>query len=277
MNSKWIGLFLWLMVIASTGYSQQTKSRVKDWGVPHAGEALNIVYNADGGPLAGRPVVKGIIYMYNNYRWAVDDLNLHFKNKNWEGSYRLPANCAFFAIKFVAEEDHNVVAADNNNDLGFVATTVGKSNTKLPGGSLAWGTFRKPSLNKAPQGYFDKANISDEALEMWVRKEMKDYPGNVPVFFDVYLAMLKLTKPEEYEVLAKRNLQKLAALPNLSEGTYQIIYDAYNFQLKDKGTADSIKAVIFQKFPKGWMQRLAAMQKTNAAPGESKFIVKTPF
>lgn len=265
MKSKWLGLLLWLILFAVSGYGQENKSRVKDWGVPNAGEILNVVYTPKGGPLEGKKEITGIIYQYNNYKWVVDDVTLKYKNNNWEGVYKLPANCAFFAIKFVAEEYHNIVASDNNNDLGFLATTIGKNNTKVPGSSLAWGVFRKPSFNKAPQGYFEKANIGDEALEMWVRKEMKDFPGNVPVFFDVYLAMLKLTQPDEFEVLAKRNLSKLAALPNMSEQTYQIIYDSYNFLLKDKVSADSIKAVIFQKFPKGRMQRMAAMQKANEA------------
>jgi thiol-disulfide isomerase/thioredoxin len=265
MNSKWIGLFLWVMVMATTGYGQQKESRVKDWGIPQAGAPLNVTYTPDGGPLQGRKVIKGIIYLYNNYKWAVDDLDLIYQNKSWVGKYPLPANCAFFAIKFVAEEDHKIVASDNNGDFGFLATTIGKNNGKLPGGSLAWGIFRKPEFNKAPQGYFDKANISDEAIEMWVRKEMKDYPRNVPVFFDVYLAMLKLSKPEEFPVLARRNLQKLAALPDLTEQTYQIIYDSYNFLLKDKAAADSVKAVILQKFPNGKMQRMAGMVQTNSA------------
>lgn len=265
MNSKWIGLFLWVICIAQTGYGQENKSRVNDWGIPHAGEMLNITYTPQGGPLEGMKTLKGIIYMYNNYHWAVDDLNLTLKNKKWEGAYPLPASCAFFAIKFVAEEKHQIIASDNNSDFGYVATTMSKTNGKLPGSSLAWGVFRKPSLGKSPQGYFDKANISDEALEMWVRKEMKDFPRNVPVFFDTYLAMLKLTKPEEFEVLARRNLQKLAALPDLKEETYQTIYNAFNFELKDKQTADSIRTVMLQKFPGGRMQRLAAMARTNEA------------
>jgi len=263
MKLKWILLCFWITAIGASAYGQN-KSRLADLGVPLAGATLNIVYNADAGPLQGQTNIKGIIYLFNNYKWAVDDLPLSYKNKSWEGKYLLPANCAFFAIKFVAEVNHQIVATDNNNDLGFLSTTVGKNNAKLPGGSLAWGTFRKPELNKAPQGYFKKANISDEALEMWVRKEMKDYPANVPVFFDVYLAMLKLSNPDEFRLLAKRNLQKLSALPNLTEQTYQIIYDSYNFLLKDQSTADSIKEVILQKFPKGRLQRLAAMAKANA-------------
>lgn len=61
-------------------------------------------------------------------------------------------------------------------------------DNQLPGGRLAWAIFRKPSLGKGVMGYFNQYDISDEAVEMWVYKELEYFPQNMPKMFDCFMA-----------------------------------------------------------------------------------------
>lgn len=255
------------------GAGQADSGRLKQTGIPVAGDTMFISYHPAGGPLEGRDGISGMVYMYNDYHWIVDDIALKNNKGIWEGAYLLPVNCAFVAVKFVTDENGTVVAADNNNDLGFVATTIDKKGRRLPGGTLAWGIFRKPSIGKAPNGYFDKFDISNEALEMWVRKEMEAYPQYISKYFDSYLAMLKLKTGEEFAEKAPRNMEKFSKEPGIGEDGYITIWDTYRLPLKDEHRADSVRNIILQKFPVGKMARLARYNEAYAMPLDEKKLI----
>ena len=259
-------------------FSQTETGRLKGLGVPVAGSTLQLQYDPKGGPLEAKKEIYGLLYMYNNYQWSLDDLPLKAVNGIWETTYTLPANCAFIAIKFVTEENNQITAYDNNNDEGFVSTTVNKAGAKLPGGVLAWGVFRKPSLHKAPGGYFDKKEINNEAFEMWVRKEMETFPDNMPYFFDIYLQMLRMTRGSEYAEIAPRNLKKFIRIPGIREKDYNTVYETYKFQLKDTATADSLRKVILEKYPQGNTMRFTRYMDAYQQPmGEPKFAAMERF
>lgn len=273
MTFRKIGVGL-AMLLSFTANGQTGYKRLKDWGIPVAGKTLQLDYQPGGGPLDGKEHLSGIIYMFNNYHWAVNDIQLQKQGSDWKGNILLPANCAFIAVKFVEMEKGQILASDNNDDAGYVSTTVNERNVKLPGGNLAWGIFRMPSAQKAPQGYFDKFTISDEALEMWVRKEMEFHPADIPSFFDSYLTMLKMRNPEGFPALADKNLKTFLKTPNLTEQGYQTAWDSYQFIVKDSRIADSLRNSILIKFPKGQMSRLKAYNTIYAMPLDSQKLVR---
>lgn len=255
MKYTWISALAMMLAVPSMGFGQTDSSRLQRSGVPVAGDTLTIHYNPAGGPLAGKDHIRGMVYTFSNYRWGLDDVNLQLHNGVYDAKYYVPENCAFIAFKFYVEQDGQIAAYDNNNDNGFVETTVNKQGMALPGGALAWGLFRKPSFGHAPQGYFDKFNISDEALEMWIRKEMKIYGQYMPRYSGDYLAMLKISLGDEYNEKVERNLVRLAGLPDITEANYYQIYNTYQFELKDTHKGDSVKALILSKYPHGHLAR----------------------
>lgn len=255
MKYTWISALAVMLAVPGVGFSQTDSSRLQKSGIPVAGDTLTIHYNPAGGPLAGKDHIRGMVYTFRNYKWGLDDVNLQLHNGIYDAKYYVPENCAFVAFKFYVEQDGQIAASDNNNDRGFVETTLNKQGTALPGGALAWGLFRRPSFGHAPQGYFEKFNIGDEALEMWIRKEMKNFGQNMPYYFGVYKDMLKLTLGDEYNEKIERNLVRLAGLPNIDESNYEQIYSTFKIDLKDERKADSVKAVILAKYPHGQMAR----------------------
>ncbi|WP_295119661.1 TlpA disulfide reductase family protein [uncultured Chitinophaga sp.] len=262
---KWLSVVAALLA-AGGSVSGQDSSRLKGLETPVAGSTLQLRYNPAGGPLEGKQEVNGLIYLFSNYRWKTDDLVFKQQNGQWTGTYTLPENCAFVAVKLVDEAG----VADNNNDRGYVVTTVGKNGGRVPGSALAWGTFRKPSFNKAPGGYFNKFEIGDEALEMWVRKEMEYFPDSMPRFFDSYIAMLKISLGDEFAEKAPRNLERFGKFHGLTEMNYNTIHDTYRFQLKNTVKADSIRKVMLARFPNGRTARFQRFNELNAMPMDEK-------
>lgn len=273
---RWISMLALLLAFSTTAYTQDS-SRLTGLEKTVAGDTLRLLYNPAGGPLAGKADIGAMIYLYRNYRWYVDDIVLQQRGATWNGQYAVPANCAFVAIKFVTTENGMVAASDNNNDHGFMSVTTDKNGNRLPGGQLAWGIFRKPSVAKAPF-YFNNYDISNEALEMWVRKEMEAYPDSMPKFFDSYLAMLKLKLGDEFPQRAPRNLEKFLRIPGLDEQGYNIVYETYRFQLKDQQKADSVRKLQLQRFPKGRAARFDAYSKAYMGQmGEAQFAAMETF
>lgn len=269
MKHTWISILAILLGLSHAVYSQaDSSSRLKEFGIPVAGDTMHIHYVKTGGPLEQKDNISALVYMFNDYKWVVDDIVL----KDGIGAYKLPENCAFVALLFYTGENGNVTASDNNNDYGYVATTVSKDGKYVPGGQLAWGIFRKPSFGKAPR-YFDKFEISNDALEMWVRKEMKDYLPNMPKYFDSYLGMLKLQTGDEYPEKAQRSMERLSKDPSLKEENYMTFREVYRSQFKDEHKADSIKNIILEKFPHGQTARLAHYFEVYNMPLDEKKLV----
>jgi thiol-disulfide isomerase/thioredoxin len=278
MKYTWISALAVMLAMPTIGFSQTDSSRLQKSGVPVAGDTLTIHYNPAGGPLAGKDHIRGMVYTFKNYKWGLDDVNMQLHNGVYDAKYYVADNCAFIAFKFFEEEEGKITAYDNNNDRGFAETTLNKQGTVLPGGALAWGLFRRPSFGHAPQGYFEKFNIGDEALEMWIRKEMKLYGQNMPRYFDAYKDMLKLTLGDEYNEKIERNMVRLASLPNIDENNYNQIYLIYKIDLKDERKADSVKAVILAKYPKGQLARQQAFTAAvNNKDNDEKLIQLDKF
>ncbi|MBQ2728059.1 MAG: hypothetical protein IJF77_02435, partial [Alistipes sp.] len=172
IRTRSIALGAMLLSLAACG-EPEPEGRLSDLGVPVAGSTLDIRYWPKEGPLAACDSIVGIIYRYDDYRWVADDVVLEHNGKRWQGETTLPEDCAFFALKF-RSADPGTWLSDTNDDQGFVYVTVDSLGGHLPGGDLAWGVFRK-GKTFGIANYFQDFDISAEALEMWVTKEIQKH------------------------------------------------------------------------------------------------------
>jgi thiol-disulfide isomerase/thioredoxin len=255
-----------LIFCSIQNYAQPAKSRLSGFEIPKAGTTLTITYNPKGGPLEGEKNIDGFLYMFNDYKWQLDDVKLVKKDSLWTAAYQLPDNCAFVAFKFSSEKPDHTVKSDNNDDKGFVFTTQDKQGRKIPGGSLAWGIFRKPSLGLGVVGYYTKFDITDEAIEMWTRKELAESPQNIAKSFKAYLKMLQLRMGDQFEKEGQRITSKFAKEPFIDEQMYMDVLESYKFMLKDQNKADSIEKIIIKKYPKGQQAATIAYNRVYNMP-----------
>ena len=144
--------------LSAFGQEQQTgeeTSRLS--GVPRdliAGSTIDLVYSPKGDLWKVKDQIVALVYMYNFYKWELGDVELKKDGDVWKGQFVVPSNCAFVAFKFQSTWNKFVDVSDNNDDKGFMYMTVGLDGQPLPGGFLAWGVFRKPSVGLVGYGYF---------------------------------------------------------------------------------------------------------------------------
>ena len=246
---------------------QEEKSRLSGFtGSPVAGTRLEIQYDPTGGPLVGKEAITGVAYMYNDYCWEVADVDLSEYKGIWYGNFYVPRNCAFVAFKFVPKDVNDMGVADNNDDKGFMWVTLDQNGQQLPGGRLAWAIFRKPSLGKGVMGYFNQYDISDEAVEMWMYKELEYFPQNMPKMFDCFMAMVKLRSGDQYSDAARRYITQFLSIPGLGEQQYLWARDLYRFELRDTEKADSLEQMILANYPHGAAARFKTFKTIEQMP-----------
>lgn len=260
MNIKLLVLAFCAFTLQIT--SQEVKSRLQGMpDVPIPGAALNMTYDANGGPLENIKNISGYAYVFNDYRWEIEDLKMKKNGAVYSADFTVPKNCAFMAFKFYGNTENGLVT-DTNQDTGYMLVVFKEPKVKMPGADLAWATFRNKDFNGQFGGYFKDFTIAGDATEYWLKKEVADHGDRFPEFFDTYFKVLKVQKPEKFQELGTRFLGDFTKKMNgLPEEVYLKVHNIYSFELKNKAKADSIEKVIVKQFPKGAFLRFKAYQK----------------
>jgi len=260
MNIKLLVLAFCAFTLQVT--SQEVKSRLQGMpDVPIPGATLNMTYDAKGGPLENIKNISGYAYVFNDYRWEIEDLKMKKNGAVYSADFTVPKNCAFMAFKFYGNTENGLVT-DTNQDTGYLLVVFKEPKVKMPGADLAWATFRNKDFNGQFGGYFKDFTIAGDATEYWLKKEVADHGDRFPEFFDTYFKVLKVQKPEKFQELGSRFLGDFTKKMNgLPEEVYLKVHNIYSFELKNKAKADSIENVIVKQFPKGAFLRFKAYQK----------------
>lgn len=264
-----------LFVFCAYFISTYAQSRLSGIEKPQAGSLISFNYQASGGPLENRDTLSCTIYLYEDYLWRMDDVILIRSEKNqWKGNYQLADNCALFALSFLAGEAWNRTIDNNDENGGYVFTTLDAQGKMLPGGYLGWGTFRKPSCFHIGS-YFQKFDIQDEAVEMWTTKEMEHYAANLPKFVNVYMNMVALRMGEKNRKAVDFFFQKINKEFAMTEFIYSTFENIYRFKLQDQAKADSIKSIMLKQYPHGFSARAQMFHQVEAMQVGEERISKT--
>jgi len=265
--------------------SQEVKSRLQGMpNIPISGSTLNMTYDSKGGPLESLTNINGYAYVFNDYRWEIEDLKMKKNGAVWNADFTVPKKCAFMAFKFYGNTDNGIVT-DTGQDTGYLLVVFKEPKVKMPGADLAWATFRNKDFNGQFGGYFKEFTIDGDATEYWLKKEVADNGNRFPEFFDTYFKVLKVQKPEKFQELGSRFLgdftKKINGMP---EEVYLKVHNIYLYELKNKAKSDSVENVIVKQFPKGAFLRQKAYQKimpiadaSERNKVSSQFLVDFPY
>lgn len=242
--------------------SQEVKSRLQGMvDIPIPGATFSMTYDPKGGPLENVKDISGYAYVFNDYRWEIEDLKVKKNGAVYSADFTVPKNCAFMAFKFYGNTENGLVT-DTNQDTGYMLVAFKEPKVKMPGADLAWATFRNKDFNGQFGGYFKDFSIDGDATEYWLKKEVADNGNRFPEFFDTYFQVLKVQKPEKFQELGTRFLGDFSKnIKGMPEEVYLKIHHIYLYDLKNKTKADSVENVIVKQFPKGAFLRLKAYQK----------------
>src|SRR6218665_285372 len=242
--------------------SQEVKSRLQGMvDIPIPGASFSMTYDQKGGQLKNVKNISGYAYVFNDYRWEIEDLKMKKNGAVYSADFTVPKNCAFMAFKFYGNTENGLVT-DTNQDTGYMLVAFKEPKVKMPGADLAWATFRNKDFNGQFGGYFKDFSIDGDATEYWLKKEVSANGNRFPEFFDTYFDVLKKQKPEKFQELGSKFLADFTKnMKGLPEEVYTKVHHIYLFDLKNKTKADSLEAVIEKQFPKGSHVRFKAYQK----------------
>lgn len=271
-----------LCLFAVMGIEAQNLSRLTGIDRPKAGQTITFNYSNADGPIANRDTLSGVIYMYCDYVWSVDDVTLQKVGKNqWTGEYRLPSDCAFFALSMRAGDINNRVADNNDAQGGYVYMTSKADGTALPGGYVAFATFRCPKLFFI-NNYFTDFSISDEAEMMWFNKEVQNYQDRMPDYIDLYLKNIQLMAGDNYgKAIGHFFDMAMQQFPG-NEFVMSTFENEYRFRAKNTAKADSLRNEMLRLFPTGSAARFRdfrayePLRGTQAADSIERFFTVYP-
>lgn len=232
---------------------------------PRAGQSITLSYAPAGTPLAGKAGIRAVVYYFEleNLRWLAQDVTLQPGTQSGEltGSFTPPTTVGFTAYKFVAADG----TTDNHRDQGYVYMLDDATRPNFPaaGANMGYGVLRKPDFGLGIPGYFEKYTIGNDALFYWLSQELRYHPENGPALMPQFLGALKKYQPDTYEPRARRGLRLAGSQPNLRETDLLGIYAGYADVLGDKPRADSVAQVINQRYPQGYLTRLAQYREIN--------------
>ncbi|MEZ0131767.1 hypothetical protein AB9T88_19080, partial [Flavobacterium sp. LBUM151] len=87
-------------------------------------------YDAKGGPLENIKEINGYAYVFNDYRWEIEDLKMKKNGAVWNVEYTVPKNCGFMAFKFYGNTDNGLVT-DTGQDTGYLLVVFKEPKVKM--------------------------------------------------------------------------------------------------------------------------------------------------
>lgn len=137
--SKWI-IFCLVLCLLGTGADAQSIYNRK---YLVAGQTVDMTYNPAGTPLENAKDVKAIVYLWRDYVWEADEVDMTWRDTCWTGSYRIPLGTALLCPVFRGGEVLDKGGQNTYAQWYFDPAT----GQQYPGGHVGWGILRNPLLS----------------------------------------------------------------------------------------------------------------------------------
>lgn len=251
---KLAGVCLLLLITAITwGQEKQPFSITPERPLP--GAQITIHYDPSLTPLAAKSDIKARIYLYRDFTWHGDDLDLQKNGNEWSVQYTLPPGAALLTCVF---------QADTLKDVGSRSTyshMLSDSNgAMMPGAYVGWGFLRNKTAAMLLPGYNNpEATIEDEVMLFWVNQELRYTPtSRRKIFYPAMLLLEKQGEPKRARI--HQELKYILGLADVTENEMIQVSKVYQLLL-DQPHADSVQKAAFAKYPKGNLARLDAYKQ----------------
>ncbi|WP_169927076.1 TlpA disulfide reductase family protein [Mucilaginibacter auburnensis] len=272
------GLLGAMLALCSTIKAQE-KNFVFEPQRPKPGETVQITYDPEGTPLEGQKLVKAVVYSYSNYAWKASDVHLHQVGNQYKASVTLDKQCGLVAFKFKGGD-----STDTNNEKGYAFMTIDPEHPSVnaPGAYAGWGFLRSQNRGYGIPGYYKNLAISDTAFYYWMNNEISWHSKEAGT--KIAVPFSKATYAYQGDVALPRLQRVIAYLTKESgEDNMLRVRQIYLQVLKRKASADSLDAVLLERYPKGSIARLNAYKVFTATRDQdmmqklsSKFLEEFP-
>jgi thiol-disulfide isomerase/thioredoxin len=227
-------LLLSALLSSQTLFAQENSHLKLSDEHPAAGEKITLTYNLAGSPVDGKKDIEAAVYFINQDH-PVADVDLSAAGKSLTGSFTVPANAKAFFIRINGEG-----AVDNNNDKGYVYMIY---KDKQPvAGAYASEAF----IYSSGVGGLARIKLDTKTGAELYKKDLELFPNDKKEYEAAYYSLLARSPENKTEVLNK--IKELTA-----QNTEESLSTAQGLlaQLKMTEPADSLKAIVKSRFPKG--------------------------
>lgn len=245
------------LLLLTTYVSAQRGFRVSPQ-YPNAGDTVTISYNPDSTILKGLAPVTGTIYLFVDFKWEADDLNMQMTDSGWAAKYVLPAKSAIMVCNFSAAG-----RTDKGGRMTYAWMLTGNDHKIVPGAYPAWAFIRARSIhNSVPDAVDSIAMIDDELALQWMMWEVRDHHESARKIFYNASTFMKNHYGHRADSSIREQIKYITGLPDVTEEELIAVSRAYNDLLHSKVSADSMNNIIIQKFPAGitardkWIYRM---------------------
>ncbi|WP_431294487.1 hypothetical protein [Pedobacter sp. P26] len=185
------------MLLLCPFFGQQLAAQTVVWqpNPVKQGQKTIISYQPKGGDLEFSDEPKAIVAVYSDFQWRSTPVSLSKQNDSWTGSYQVPEQASFIALKFYQGDLESPEAIDIRNGNGYFTSILGKNGKPVPGAYLAEASLRAGLTGNMAMNSFVKLSKDKRLVDSLLQKEER-LNKNIPdkLIFN-YLDLKQLTMP----------------------------------------------------------------------------------
>ena len=210
---------------------------------PKASQSLSFTFNQKMSPLINEKNAEIAVYQFTNKGLIVKEPVLKKNGSVYSGTVMIDSNANTIAFGISSGD-----VKDNNSGKGYIVPVYDKNNDPVKEYYASAG----PLYSGYGEFLFGMANEPKKNLELQ-EAGLKKYPelANDLTFYNGYMSAISSVYNKEAQPLIIEKLNVLESKPVLSEGEYNTLSTWYS-RYKMKSKADSLSAVMRQKFPAGF-------------------------
>ncbi|MCK9304589.1 MAG: TlpA family protein disulfide reductase [Bacteroidales bacterium] len=235
-----------LLVTGINGFSQKSFKYIPE--LLTQGNTATIIYDNRSTSLSGCDPIEGVIYLWENYQWRADDLEMTKKDSVWTAEYTMPENAALAVVVFNSGE--KVDKGGRNTYCQFI---LDKSGKNAPSACIGWGMLRNKTMSGySIPGFCDSINsIGDDVMKYWINQELMYNPGERANLFHIAAEFMVKTNADEEKLKQTTGygIEYVMTQPNPTE---KQLLNAKELALKimnDPYKAAEIDSLIKNRFP----------------------------
>lgn len=257
MIIKWFAATV-ITVAGLSAHAQDSAAFIVKSQHAFAGKPLQFSYNPQVSLGLKAKNVTGVIYVFNNYKWEAEDLDMKQDGDTWNVSWQAPDSCAFITCIFTADGQR-----DPGGNMPYSMLFLNQQGQQMPGAYYAWAAARSSELKDyKPFTLENTPNITSVQFPFWIKREYETNAGSREKLFLPTLDYYKQTNPanEQTKQNIRTEMESVISKPGLAETVYRDGATVYRNLLGMPKAADSVEDLLVKQFPDGITARDRAIR-----------------
>lgn len=230
------------LALVSCGEEKENEDPGRDLGAlhiskefPQPGDTLLLTYEPAS---AGEdPEVEGYYHYFVGTEAYPQDIDFSDSAGVWQAKIVLPDSAV--AVAFNLQQDEEL---DTNKEQGYTLFLYDEEGNTLPGSRASLGFFY--------ERYGRQYEVENDSSLVLIEQDLQAYPDLRRDWDQIYTGMLFRSDQQKAEAYARERVAFYSEQDSLVEAEYAALADFYE-RLGQQEAADSINALVLEKFPAG--------------------------